>query len=112
MDEHKAYAKIIHIAAQLARGSMLPDYTGAKYVSANAARRGVERAADALREMAVNLRDAADCFFLSEARAIAEQQAEDDGLWFVARTAPEAYLQAALRKLHAAVEGEKEPSRD
>jgi hypothetical protein len=31
-------------------------------------------------------------------------QAEDEGLWFVAQTAPEAYLQAALRRLHAAIE--------
>jgi|SRR3990172_463533 len=36
--------------------------------------------------------------------ALVEQQANDEGLWFVAQTAPEAYLQAALRKLHAAVE--------
>ena len=32
------------------------------------------------------------------------QQAEDDGLWFIAQTAPEAYLQQELRKLHASVE--------
>ena len=38
-------------------------------------------------------------------RAIVSAQAEDEGLWFVARTAPEAYLQQELRKLHAAVEG-------
>ena len=33
-----------------------------------------------------------------------EDQANDYGLWFVARTAPESYLQAALRRLHAAIE--------
>lgn len=38
------------------------------------------------------------------ARLVA-QQAEDEGLWFEAQTAPEAYLQQELRKLHAAVEG-------
>ena len=32
-------------------------------------------------------------------------QAADEGLWFIAETAPEAYLQASLRKLHEAVEG-------
>lgn len=48
------------------------------------------------------LRDA-----LTEARAVVEEQAEDEGLWFVAQTAPEGYLQAALRRLHAAVEGGK-----
>jgi hypothetical protein len=39
------------------------------------------------------------------AREIADQQAEDDGLWFVAETAAEAYLQQELRRLHAAIEG-------
>ncbi len=39
-----------------------------------------------------------------DALQLAHQQAEDDGLWFNAKTAAEAYLQAALRKLHAAVE--------
>lgn len=32
-------------------------------------------------------------------------QAEDEGLWFLAATAPEAYLQYALRRLHHAIEG-------
>ena len=40
----------------------------------------------------------------SSAQILVDAQAEDAGLWFEARTAPEAYLQAALRKLHAAVE--------
>lgn len=35
---------------------------------------------------------------------LVQKQAEDKGLWFVAQTAPEAYLQQELRKLHAAVE--------
>jgi len=35
---------------------------------------------------------------------LVDLQAEDDGLWFIAATAPESYLQAALRKLHAEVE--------
>ena len=38
------------------------------------------------------------------ALALAASQAEDDGLWFVAHTAPEAYLQQELRRLHAALE--------
>ncbi len=37
-------------------------------------------------------------------RALVSQQAEDEGLWFEAATAPEAYLQQELRKLHQAVE--------
>lgn len=37
-------------------------------------------------------------------RGIVNAQAEDEGLWFQAKTAPEAYLQQELRKLHAAIE--------
>jgi hypothetical protein len=37
-------------------------------------------------------------------RTIVNQQSEDDGLWFRTRTAPEAYLQQELRKLHFAIE--------
>ena len=36
---------------------------------------------------------------------VVDEQAEDEGLWFVAQTAAEAYLQQELRRLHAAVEG-------
>jgi len=42
------------------------------------------------------------------AREIVEEQAEDPRLWFHAETAPEDYVQQALRKLHAAVEGKVE----
>ena len=41
--------------------------------------------------------------------AVVNEQAEDDGLWFMARTAPEAYLQQELRKLHAVIEGTNQP---
>ena len=41
---------------------------------------------------------------IAELQDIVAMQAEDEGLWFVAQTAPEAYLQQELRKLHAAVE--------
>jgi hypothetical protein len=37
-------------------------------------------------------------------RALVDQQAEDDGLWFMAETASEAYLQQELRKLHECIE--------
>jgi hypothetical protein len=36
---------------------------------------------------------------------VVNEQAEDGGLWFVAETITEDYLQRALRRLHAAVEG-------
>lgn len=35
---------------------------------------------------------------------IVDEQAEDGGIWFSARTAPEAYLQQELRHLHCGVE--------
>jgi hypothetical protein len=38
------------------------------------------------------------------AQQVVSEQAEDEGLWFAAATASEAYLQQALRRLHAAVE--------
>lgn len=41
---------------------------------------------------------------LAEAVELVNRQAEDDGLWFQAHTATEAYLQQELRKLHAVVE--------
>jgi hypothetical protein len=40
----------------------------------------------------------------AEALRLVRTQAEDEGLWFDAQTAPEAYLQQELRRLHAAVE--------
>jgi hypothetical protein len=43
---------------------------------------------------------------------LVSEQAEDDGLWFVARTASESYLQSALRRLHAAIEGERHTPTD
>lgn len=42
---------------------------------------------------------------LHSAVELASVQAEDDGLWFIAESASEAYLQQELRKLHAAIEG-------
>ena len=40
--------------------------------------------------------------------AVVLEQAEDEGLWFEAELASESYLQAALRRLHAAVEAANE----
>jgi hypothetical protein len=39
-------------------------------------------------------------------RAITDQQAEDDSLWFAPRYITEDILQRALRRLHAAIEGD------
>lgn len=41
---------------------------------------------------------------LTELMQLVDEQAEDESLWFVAETAPEKHLQAALRLLHHAVE--------
>ena len=43
---------------------------------------------------------------LATARQLVSLQALNEGLWFTAQTAPEGYLQRALRALHALVEGE------
>ena len=41
---------------------------------------------------------------LSDLKALVAEQAEDPGLWMIQPTASEAYLQAALRQIHAAIE--------
>jgi len=43
---------------------------------------------------------------LAEARELVNKQSEDEGLWCIAETAFEEYLQQELRRLHAAIEGE------
>ena len=50
----------------------------------------------------MNLSDELKCLWL--ARKVCSEQAEDEGLWFEAETAPEAYLQQELRRLHAVIE--------
>ena len=42
---------------------------------------------------------------MEDPKQVAAEQAEDEGLWFQPVYASEAYLQAALRRLTAAVEG-------
>lgn len=39
-------------------------------------------------------------------KELVAEQAEDEGLWFNAQTASEAYLQQELRRIHAAIEGD------
>ena len=39
-------------------------------------------------------------------RKMVDAQAEDEGLWFEAETAPEAYIQQELRNLHKIIESE------
>ena len=41
---------------------------------------------------------------LAAIQAVVAAQAEDSGLWFIAQTAAEGYLQQELRKLHKIVE--------
>lgn len=45
---------------------------------------------------------------LEEIRTLVSAQADDPGLWFKAVTAPEAYVQQELRKLHALIERKDE----
>ena len=39
-------------------------------------------------------------------KKIVDEQAEDEGLWFLSATAPEAYLQQELRRLHTEIENQ------
>ena len=41
---------------------------------------------------------------LGELSLFVNKQAEDEGLWFIAETASEGYLQQGLRKLHGLIE--------
>lgn len=41
---------------------------------------------------------------LTDIYLLVAEQCEDEGLWFVAETSSEAYLQDALRKLHELIE--------
>ncbi len=43
---------------------------------------------------------------MDDPRAIVDRQAKDEALWLLDPTAAEAYLQQALRELHAAVEAD------
>ena len=45
-----------------------------------------------------------DATTLRRIRALVAKQAKNGGLWFEAKTAPEAYLQQELRKLHTLIE--------
>lgn len=42
---------------------------------------------------------------------IVNEQAEDEGLWFVTQTATEDYLQRALRRLHEAIENNEQTTK-
>jgi hypothetical protein len=50
------------------------------------------------------LREHPDRRSLAAVQRLVDKRATDEGLWFIAQTAPEAYLQQELRKLHGAVE--------
>ncbi len=41
---------------------------------------------------------------MDKIRELVNKQAEDEGLWFIAETASEAYLQQHLRRLHSLIE--------
>jgi len=44
---------------------------------------------------------------IENAMTVVKEQAEDESLWFFAEHITESILQKALRRLHAAVEGEQ-----
>ena len=43
---------------------------------------------------------------VDDIREVVDQQANDEGLWCEAETAPEAYLQQELRRLHRVIEND------
>ena len=45
---------------------------------------------------------------MDKIQELVNKQAKDEGLWFIARTCPEAYLQAALRELHRVIEEQEQ----
>ena len=49
---------------------------------------------------------------LAPIKVLVEKQASDEGLWFVAKTAPEGYLQQELRRLHTVIERELDLTKD
>ena len=44
---------------------------------------------------------------LAAIQKVVNEQAEDEGLWFDAKTTTEVYLQLELRRLHRVIEEEK-----
>jgi len=44
---------------------------------------------------------------VEDPQTVVDEQTEDFGLWFVAQSAEEEYLQAAIRRLHASIEDER-----
>ena len=55
-------------------------------------------------ERVVNVKVVEAASRMVNAQTIVNEQAEDDALWFIDVTAPEAYLRQELRRLHAAIE--------
>jgi hypothetical protein len=41
---------------------------------------------------------------LAKIRKLVDEQANNEMIWFIAQTAPEAYLQQELRRLHRVIE--------
>ena len=48
----------------------------------------------------------------NDIQKLVDEQAEDEGLWFEAKTAPEEYLQQELRRLHYAIENSTKEKQD
>lgn len=88
-------------------------YTAAHFQELKAAQeavRDVVRAVDAHCwnngfKVGLNMGRSAQSLRISMLQEMSRHMAEDDGLWFIAQTAGEAYLQQELRKLCAAIEG-------
>lgn len=88
------------VTAMRAAGLELPPYGGPLKDTLNAIADGIEHLHAELGKARARVAE------LERLRALklVGRQAEDPGLWFEAQTASEAYLQAELRRLHAAIE--------
>ena len=49
---------------------------------------------------------------MNDIQKLVNEQAEDEGLWFETKTAPEEYLQQELRRLHYAIENSTKEKQD
>ena len=77
--------------------------TGVQFKSCGWHEKLIDLAVAAERERCAGMAERA----LKAARELVAKQAEDEGLWFIAETSPEAYLQQELRRLHRVVEGDE-----
>ena len=81
-------------------------YAQLRHRICNGGSRGQQEVHDKLKKELLTALAPSDPLLAATAMSLVNIQAEDEGLWFKAKTAAEAYLQQALRELHGAVEAD------